>query len=178
MIYQENVYKKIILVGSAGSGKSYLSKQIASCTKQPLVHLDNEYWKPGWTATPKAQWIERQKTLIEGESWIIDGNYNSTIELRFAAADCVIFLDRSRIACIYGAWKRHGKKRTDLPDYLIERKDKEFYEFLKLIWKFPKKDGKRIGELHHKYPEKKFIILKNRGQIKRFLMELKDSEHG
>jgi adenylate kinase family enzyme len=175
MIYKENTYKKIILVGSAGSGKSYLSKQIASHTKLPLVHLDNEYWKPGWTATPKTEWIARQGTLIESESWIIDGNYNSTLELRFAAADCIIFLDRNRLACMYGAWKRHGKKRTDLPDYLVEKKDKEFFDFLKLIWKFPKKDRKKIVELHTRYPEKKFIVLKNRAEIRKFVEEIKES---
>ncbi len=173
MIYQGNTYKRIILVGSGGSGKSYLSKHIACITKQPLIHLDNEYWKPGWTETPKSEWIARQENLIEGESWIIDGNYNSTLELRFTAADCVIFMDRNRLACIYGAWRRHGKKRTDLPAYLDEKKDKEFFEFLKYIWKFPQQSRSKILQLHNKYPEKKFIVLKSRGEIKKFMKEIK-----
>jgi adenylate kinase family enzyme len=172
MIYKGITYKKIILIGSAGSGKSYLSRLIAKITKLPIIHLDNEYWKPGWTATPKNEWIDRQKTLISGENWIIDGNYNSTMELRFIAADCVIFLDVNRFMCIYGAWKRHGKKRTDLPEYLDEKKDKEFLEFIKWIWNFPKNDRKRIIQLHNQYPEKQFIVLKNRRDVKKFVSEL------
>ncbi|MBH1939749.1 hypothetical protein I5677_02430 [Mobilitalea sibirica] len=172
MIYKGKTYNKIILVGSAGSGKSYLSKIIAYYTKKPLIHLDNEYWKPDWTATPKQEWIDRQKALIAGESWIIDGNYHSTLELRFEAADCVIFLDINRLICVYGAWIRHGKKRTDLPDYLEEKKDKEFFEFIKWIWDFPKKGRNRILQMHNLYPEKLFIVLKNRKDIKNFIKEL------
>ena len=177
MIYKGKTYKKIILVGSPGSGKSYLSKLIAKYTGQSLIHLDNEYWKPGWTATPKDEWIDRQKELISGESWIIDGNYDSTLELRFAAADCVIFLDINRFMWIYGAWKRHGKKRSDLPDYLEEKVDKEFLEFIKWIWDFPKKHRKKILHLHNQYPDKQFIVLKSRGQIKKFVMELEKNSN-
>ncbi|MCL2545878.1 MAG: hypothetical protein FWE06_01620 [Oscillospiraceae bacterium] len=41
-------YKKIAIVGSPGSGKSWLSKKIAALTGYPLHHLDVEFWKPGW----------------------------------------------------------------------------------------------------------------------------------
>lgn len=172
MKYKESIYKKIIVVGSPGSGKSFLSKAVATSTKQPLIHLDNEYWKPNWTATSKNEWIKIQKTLISGDSWIIDGNYNSTLELRFLAADCVIFLDINRLLCIYSAWKRHGKKRTDLPEYLEEKRDKEFLEFIKWIWDFPKTGRKNILELHSRYPEKIFIVINNRREIKRFLKNI------
>jgi len=43
MKYKGKTYKKIILVGSPGSGKSYLSKIIAKYTGYTLIHLDNEY---------------------------------------------------------------------------------------------------------------------------------------
>jgi len=136
MKYQGIDYDKIILVGSAGSGKSYLSKKIAECTHAPLFHLDNEYWKPGWVATGKEEWVDKIKKMMEGEQWIIDGNYNSSLELRYQAADLILFLDMNRFVCLYSAWKRHGKKRSDLPEYLEEKKDKEFLEFLLWIWNF------------------------------------------
>ena len=123
-------YNRIIIIGSAGSGKSYLAKKIAEITKYPLIHLDNEFWNPGWVKTPREEWIEKQKEMISTEKWIIDGNYNSTLELRIEASDLVIFLDINRFVCMYGAIKRHGKKRSDLPDYCDERFDKEFIDFL------------------------------------------------
>lgn len=172
MKYKDKAYKKVILVGSAGSGKSYLSKLIAKYTKLPLIHLDNEYWKPGWTETPKAEWLEKQKELVSGDSWIIDGNYNGTLELRFAAADCIIFLDMNRFKCIYRVLKRHGKKRSDLPAYLEEKKDKEFLAFINWIWRFPTKGRNKILELHKQYSEKPFIVLKNRKEVNRFVKDL------
>ena len=46
-------YKRIILIGSAGSGKSHLAKEIASITNYPLIHLDNEFWLPNWEHVDK-----------------------------------------------------------------------------------------------------------------------------
>jgi adenylate kinase family enzyme len=49
--------------------------------------LDNEFWKPGWVKCPKEEFIKRQQEIINDEKWIIDGAYNSTLEMRFAATD-------------------------------------------------------------------------------------------
>lgn len=167
-----DTYKKIILIGSAGSGKSYMSNKLAEITGLPLIHLDNEFWKPNWEKTKRGEWIEKQNQFINAKEWIIDGNYNSTMELRFAAADLVIFLDINRLVCIWGAIKRHGKKRSDLPDYLEEKFDKEFFDFCKLIWNFKNTDKNKILALHEKYTDKKFITIKNRKEVNNYLEEL------
>lgn len=171
--YQGNEVNKIIILGSAGSGKSYLSKKIAEHTGFPLTHLDNEYWNIGWVPTPKVEWVDKIKNMIQGDQWIIDGNYNSTLELRYKAADCIIFLDMNRFLCIYNVWKRHGKKRSDLPEYLEEKKDKEFLEFLVWIWNYKKRERDRILQLHKEYPEKLFLVLKSRKAVNRFIKSIK-----
>lgn len=48
-------YKRIILIGSGGSGKSWLAKWLADITGYKLIHLDCEYWQPNWTKTPKEE---------------------------------------------------------------------------------------------------------------------------
>ncbi len=161
-------YKRIIIIGSAGSGKSYLAKKIAEATGYPLIHLDNEFWKPGWIETPRDEWIEKQKKLIDCEKWIIEGNYDSTLEMRFKACDAVIFLDINRFVCIYGAIKRHGRKRSDLPDYCAEKYNKDFFDFLKWIWNFPKRSRNKIFELHEQYSDKPFFVIKRRQEGKKF----------
>ncbi len=108
-------YNKIIIVGSGGSGKSTYAKQLGIVTGLPVIHLDNEFWRPGWVETPREEWIEKQKQFISGGKWIIDGNYGGTLELRFEAADLVIFLDINRLVCVWSAARRTGKKRSDLP---------------------------------------------------------------
>lgn len=162
-------YNRIIIVGSPGSGKSYLAKKIAENTGYPLIHLDNEFWNPGWIETPRDEWIEKQSKIISDEKWIIDGNYNDTLELRFNACDAVVFLDINRIACILNAIKRHGKKRTDLPDYCLEKFDKDFLDFIIFIWKFPSTKKQKILALHRKYDKKPFIVIKSRNEINKLL---------
>ena len=165
-------YSRIIVVGSAGSGKSWISKHISQETGYKLIHLDNEYWQPGWVKTPRPEWILKQEKLISGEKWIVDGNYESTMELRFKAADLIVFLDINRFTCIWSAVKRTGKKRSDLPDYLEEPCvfNKEFFDFCKWIWSYPKKGRNIVLDLHEKYAEKEFLHIKKRKDIKKLLL--------
>jgi len=164
-------YNRIILVGSGGSGKSWLSKKIAEITGYPLFHLDAEHWKPGWVMSSNEEKVARQQEIISGEKWIIDGNYSGTMELRFAAADLIIFLDINRLVCFWSVARRAGKKRSDLPDYLEEPKifNKEFWVFGKWVWNYRKTGGKKIMSLHEKYPEKEFLHIKSRRKVKKLL---------
>lgn len=162
--------KKIIIVGCSGSGKSWLARQLADYTGLPLTHLDLEYWKPNWVKTPREEWIEKQQKFISKEQWIIEGNYNGTLELRFEAAQLVIFLDMNRFLCLVRVLKRHGKKRPDLPDYLEEKLiGSDFWDFCKWIWTFPKAGKRTILDLHQKYPDTPFIVLKTRKQVRLML---------
>lgn len=49
-------YAKIIVVGCPGSGKSSFARRLGKFTGLPVVHLDNEYWRPGWVPTEKEEW--------------------------------------------------------------------------------------------------------------------------
>ncbi|PWM47421.1 MAG: hypothetical protein DBX47_00745 [Clostridiales bacterium] len=164
-------YNKIIIIGSGGSGKSTFAKKLGAVIGLPVIHLDNEFWQPGWAPTPRDEWIEKQKQFISREKWIIDGNYGGTMDLRFEAAELVVFLDINRFICVWSAAKRTGKKRSDLPDYLREPKmfSKDFYEFAKWIWEYPEKDGKAILERHKCNPDKPFLHIKNRKELEMLL---------
>lgn len=164
-------YKRIILVGSSGSGKSWLSRRIAAHTGHPVIHLDNEFWQPGWVKTPREQWVAKQKLMVAADRWIIDGNYDSTLEVRFTAADLVVFLDINRAICLWSALRRRGQKRSDLPDYLEERPalSRDFLEFCGWIWRFPKVGRQKILDLHARYPEKVFLQIRSRKELKALL---------
>ncbi|MEZ4883558.1 MAG: hypothetical protein R3E32_02385 [Chitinophagales bacterium] len=92
--------KKILVIGSGGSGKSTLSLQLQKILQIPLIHLDEYYWCANWVESTKSEWEQKVRQLMEGETWIMDGNYSSTLELRLTKADTVIFLDFPRIKCI------------------------------------------------------------------------------
>jgi len=92
---------KIAVIGSPGAGKSTLARQLGQVLGSEVFHLDAFYWKPGWVETPKEEWVEIQKKLVTKDSWIIDGNYGSTIEIRLQAAEVIIFLDLPRSVCLW-----------------------------------------------------------------------------
>jgi len=74
--------KKIIVIGRPGSGKSTLSKELHRRTGLPLYHLDMMYWNADRTNVEKNIFLERLSAVLEEDEWIIDGNYQSTMELR------------------------------------------------------------------------------------------------
>ena len=117
--------------------------------------------------------MEKQEKMTAGEGWIIDGHYKSTLELRFAACDTVIFMDINRLVCIFNAIRRQGKKRSDLPEYLSEKVDKDFFDFLKWIWAFPKTNRSAVLAMHEKYAEKTFIVVKNLREARMLVEELR-----
>ena len=85
--------KKIIIIGCPGSGKSTLARALHELTKIPLHYLDMMYWNYDRTIVDKPIFRERLADAMSGDSWIIDGNYSSTMEMRIAACDTVILLD-------------------------------------------------------------------------------------
>lgn len=112
--------KKVLVIGSGGSGKTTLAKRIAASLNLELIHLDSIYWKPGWVETPKAEWLKTVEEIVKREAWIMDGNYSGTLDLRILACDTVIFLDMPRIVCLWRVLKRlvlnWNRNRSDMAD--------------------------------------------------------------
>ena len=79
--------QKVIVIGCPGSGKSTFSKALHDATGLPLYHLDMMKWNADGTTVPKSTFMERLHQTLEKETWIIDGNYSSTMELRMQFCD-------------------------------------------------------------------------------------------
>src|ERR1051326_8693301 len=94
------------LLFRSDSGKSVLATRIAAQTGLPLIHLDALFWKPGWVETPRDEWRRTVEELVEGDAWVMDGNYGGTLDLRLAACDTVLFLDFPPIVCLCRVLKR------------------------------------------------------------------------
>jgi adenylate kinase family enzyme len=48
--------QRVAIIGSRGAGKSTLARKLGGILGLPVIHLDKEYWQPGWTEPPKAEW--------------------------------------------------------------------------------------------------------------------------
>ena len=161
--------KKIIVIGSPGAGKSVFSQKLKNVTKLPLYHLDMLYHKKDGTHISKEELEEKLKIIFKEEQWIIDGNYQRTLELRLKECDTVFLLDYPTEICIKGAESRVGTKRDDLP-WVEEKLDEEFK---KIITDFKKTKLPEIYRLLDKYKDNKdIIIFKTREESDKYIKNL------
>lgn len=163
--------KKIAIIGSGGAGKSTFARQLSDKLKIEVYHLDAILWKPYWVGTSKHEQKQIQHDLVAKYSWIIDGNYGGTLDIRLNAADTVIFLDIHRVICIYRAIKRvlryRNKTRPDMGEGCEEKFD---IDFLKWIWNYPKNKRPSILKmLEEVSKDKNVIILCSPKDVKKFL---------
>ena len=157
--------KKVIVIGCPGSGKSTVSRALHNKTGIPLYHLDMMYWNADKTTVEKSIFLERLSAVLEKNEWIIDGNYGSTMELRMAACDTVIFLDYPLDICLDGIRERRGKPRSDMP-WIETEEDAEFIEFIK---NYNEQQKPKVLELLEKYSDKNIVIFKSREEADAFL---------
>ncbi len=163
--------ERIAIIGSGGAGKSTLSRRLGELTGLTVVHLDTLFWCPGWVGTPQLEWEAHQREVLRIERWIMDGNFGSTLDLRLAAADAVIFLDMPRYLCLWRVAKRllryHGRSRPDLPAGCPETFD---WSFLKWVWSFPAKERPEVLQKLAGLPADKTVIwLCRPSQVREFL---------
>ena len=153
------------MIGCPGSGKSTFSRELHRVTGLPLYHLDMMYWNADRTTVEKAIFRKRLGDVIAEDAWIIDGNYGSTMEMRMAACDTVIFLDYPTELCLAGIRARQGKPRSDMP--WIEEGDDE--EFLAFVRDYNSDSRPTVMKSLETYADKNIYIFHDRSEADAFL---------
>ena len=150
--------KKIIVIGSPGAGKSSFARKLTEITSLPLYHLDLIWHRPDQTNISREEFDTTLGKILVEDSWIIDGNYQRTLERRLDACETVFFLDYPVEVCLSGAQERVGKSRADMP-WVEDRLDEEFSKF---IIDFADSTAPQIRKLLEVYAKKQIIIFKSR----------------
>ena len=159
-----------MVIGCPGGGKSTFSRAFHEKTSLPLFPLDLMYWKEDRTTVEKEIFLQRLNAVLEKDEWILDGNYNSTMELRMKNCDTVFFLDFPTEICLEGIRSRQGKPRPDLP--WVEKEGEKDEEFLSFVEKFNTDSRPRILSLLEKHSNKNIFIFKTREEADKFLKEI------
>ena len=172
--------KRVVILGCSGAGKSTLARELGARLGLPVVHLDREFWRPGWVEPEKAEWKAQLDALVSGERWITDGNFNNASAARFERCDTMIFLDFSRWLCLARvyrrAWRHLGRARPDLNEGCPERLPDKV--FLLYIWTWRALRREKILALveQARAAGKRTHIFKNRAEVRRFLARVIDPQ--
>ncbi len=167
--------KRIVVIGSSGSGKSTLARQLGAGLNLPVFHLDKYFWHPGWVGTPKEEWTTQVENLALGDSWIIDGNYRDTLDIRLKMADTIVFLDLPRLLCAWRVTKRRiqyrNRNRPDIAEGCRESVlDPAFPRFLRHILDYPNRARPNVlRKIEHFAPHKRFIWLRSTKEVQAFV---------
>jgi len=101
--------RRVVILGRGGAGKSVLARELSARTGIPATALDSVFWQPGPAPTPAVEWVARQRELLSGDCWILDGDlgpYDTGLGARLAAADTIIVLDFSLARCVWRSLRR------------------------------------------------------------------------
>jgi len=162
---------RVAIVGCSGSGKTTLALALAARTGLPVHHLDALFWKPGWVETAPEDFLPIVTELTRADRWIIAGIYGKSMDVRFAAADTIVFLDLPRWRCLVNTFTRflryRGRVAPHMPPGCVERFDASFYRW---IWTFHRTHRPGIlDKLARHAGGRRVIVLRSRGDIAGFL---------
>ncbi len=166
--------RRVLVLGSSGSGKTTVAGQLGDVLGLEVIHLDSHYWQPNWVNTPSEEWIQKLDALLRRDRWVMDGNYTGSLDLRLKYADAVVFIDLSRVLCLWRCVKRlaqnRGRNRRELAPGCYEKMDWEFFQW---IWNYSRDIRPIILErLENLTTEKEVFRLQSTKAVRLFLEEI------
>lgn len=176
---KKQVMKRVMIVGTAGVGKTTLATLIGGLTGLPVHHLDLLAWTAGWVRRPAKDFERDVDKVLKGERWVVDGNYTKSLPVRAGHADTLILIDLPLWQCllrVFGRWWQHtdmfgrGKQRPDLPEGCPEPLP---WTFLKWVLSAPPRHQSLWLEVAGKNPKMRFIHLTSARQVDEFVQGLR-----
>lgn len=161
-------YRRVLVIGSPGSGKSTFARGLHRLTDLPLVHLDMLYWRADKTNLTREEFSAVLERELAQDRWIIDGNYSFTMERRLKRADAVFFFDLPVEKCLDGIKKRRNQPRPDMP-WVETEEDAEFTAF---VQSFPTERKPRILALLAKHPQIPVVTFHSHGEADAYLHQI------
>jgi len=153
---------RIAIVGISGSGKSTFANKLGKNLNRPVIHLDKEYWTSNWGERydSKEEWRNFQRELVKNDQWIIDGNYQSSLDIRLDRADTIIFFDFPKWRCLWQALVRvfNREQPFDKPE---GAKEKISWALIKFILNYPTAKNRNIID-GYKNQCQIFVVRNNR----------------
>jgi len=89
----QHLPQRISIIGTTGSGKTTLAKEIAVCLDIPHIELDAIHWRENWEPLSRDEFRNQVALCVASEAWVMDGNYSKVRDIIWGRADTVVWLD-------------------------------------------------------------------------------------
>lgn len=168
---------RIIIVGNGGTGKSTLGAQLGKKYNIPVTHLDQLGWDAQWTRVPESIFRSRLEEILQKPSWIVEGwSYQSTMSMRFDAADTIIYLAFPVWRAYWGATRRIIQYffRQNPFDPQDSPRRAVIWLTYKAMWMVYRRYEPEVRQLlATTYAQKKIHVFHSRRELHKFLRENK-----
>ncbi len=158
------------MIGSPGAGKSTFAKKLAKITGLPLYYLDLVWYGEDCARVSRDEFDAQVIEIMKGDKWILDGNFQRTMEMRVKRCDTVFLLEYPLEVCLAGIRQRVGQKREDFR--WVDREVNP--ELVQKAIDFSRDKLPRTYELMKKYLDKDFVVFKTRAEAEEYLEELRE----
>lgn len=159
------------MTGNSGSGKSTFAVTLGSILDLPVIHLDQLYWQPDGMRVPQELFWAGVEQAVQSDRWVFEGFNIETFDLRASRADTIVFLDISRLRCVWRlATGRGHRLGVPISPNKTRVSLRAMFKFLRWVWIFP--SDRRPGTLEDlaRHREKAQVIyLRSPKQVKDFL---------
>lgn len=98
--------QRIVVVGTGGSGKTTLARQISQQLSIPHIELDALHWEPHWQEAEPDVFRSRVDQVLTGDRWVVDGNYSVVRDIVWSRATTLVWLDYSFPLTLYRITRR------------------------------------------------------------------------
>lgn len=156
--------KKILVLGGPGSGKSLLSFNLGKKLNIPVYHLDDIHIQHDVLKNGKENRNKAILKILKNNSWIMDGNYRSTLNKRIQKCDIIIFLDYPTHKLINNIIHRFLNQHLKIQKEIISGNNNLNLEIIKLAYKWKKEKRNEIIDILNNTDTKKYIF-KSRKQL-------------
>ncbi|MEH6942682.1 AAA family ATPase [Bacillus sp. JJ722] len=173
---KQKIQYRIHIIGSVGSGKTTLAKELSRKLNIPYYELDNVVWKRdknGDVIRTEKEREEYLNTIINTGRWIIEGVHNEDwVANSFQNADLIIFLDTKYSIRTYRIIKRFILQMFRLEKSNYTPKLEIFFKMFKWNKYFEEVGKPNFYNKFGIYSEKLLVVTNKRCIEKYFKKEL------